>query len=451
MFSGNYHLKMNPEAFHHNVSSIKLKCHMCDKAYASVLSLKRHLQTHHETQTLSQKLPCNLCNKSFITQQNLDNHIKRYHVKLIDKFCAHCAFSCSDQSTLQKHFLNEHGGIHSCKAKCFLCDAEFKTVPNLNRHIKHIHEKAPRKYWLQTCELCGYSTDNKIRLKKHVSWFHMKRYICNWCDFSSEDNSQIRFHEGVTHIGKNTYCKFCDFFAVKKYEVKDHVLRTHDNVMQGQCMFCNQKFARINDLHVHINGKHDLAMCYNCMECDYATYSEKLLKSHLTSSGHLGTPNETTELIPRGKRIPRGKPKSKCLYCDYSTFDQICLKKHMSLNHFQCYICGWCDFSSEDANKVRMHEGINHPEFKAHCTFCSYFSCSKYDVKQHVQLIHDKVRDMICLFCGQWFSRKNDLDLHIKGIHDLLMNLKCIKCGYKTYSEKLLKRHIIRNGHIDCS
>lgn len=260
-------------------------CSTCNFTCKDYRTLRKHCETVHRSAS-TYRAECDICHITFACSLNMKKHMRNVHYRLYDKFCTICDFSHYDHYALRYHFEKFHSETPKSKIECYRCDAVFTTVPNLKRHIKFVHEKAPRKYYMSFCQYCDYSTMNKKHLKKHVSLSHMKRYVCGWCEFYSEDNNEVKQHEGREHRDRHTFCPFCSFFAPKNHEVMEHVQRNHDKVYNLRCKFCDLSFIRGNELDIHIKGKHDLVTNFKCLECKYKTYTKKHLNAHLKCSGH---------------------------------------------------------------------------------------------------------------------------------------------------------------------
>ncbi|XP_046649114.1 gastrula zinc finger protein XlCGF44.2-like [Daphnia pulicaria] len=71
---------------------------------------------------------------------------------------------------------------------CPTCNKNFEFRLGFLRH-KQIHE---RKY---QCEQCGFSTQNKIKLKRHKKIKHPKIHKCDKCSYQTKSDYSIKRHQ----------------------------------------------------------------------------------------------------------------------------------------------------------------------------------------------------------------------------------------------------------------
>ena len=160
-------------------------CPHCEKHFAYMGNLKRHIKMHHGEY---RPYKCNLCVKRFWGNDSLEQHYKRVHCKDKPYACAHCEKKYSVCYDLQKHVRSVHGkdidwevsvptktmpssddqGIHRKKVtgiktvhlgqlnyKCKFCNRGFATFNGLGVHLK-MHFR---------CKVClkGFNTEESLK------------------------------------------------------------------------------------------------------------------------------------------------------------------------------------------------------------------------------------------------------------------------------------------------
>lgn len=109
----------------------------------------------------SQKVfSCNSCPETFTSFNELNAHKKSHGEKRFQ--CPTC------QKRFSRHYrLREHMLIHGeqIKLPCNLCDKTYTNRGNLERHIRHCHNKEKP----HSCDICGMSFARRATLRMHVS------------------------------------------------------------------------------------------------------------------------------------------------------------------------------------------------------------------------------------------------------------------------------------------
>ncbi|CAC5393730.1 KRAB [Mytilus coruscus] len=162
------------------------ECPQCEKSFAYMGNLKRHIKMHHGEY---RPFKCNLCTKRFWGNDSLEQHFKRVHTQERPYACAHCEKKYSVCYDLQKHVRAVHGkdidwegdiptrpdtevqGTHKVTGiktvhleqlnyKCKFCSRGFATVNGLGVHLK-MHFR---------CKIClkGFNTEESLKI-------HMKK------------------------------------------------------------------------------------------------------------------------------------------------------------------------------------------------------------------------------------------------------------------------------------
>lgn len=209
-------------------------CEFCSKIFKNSWNLKEHVDNEVCTKQVEQKaFPCRFCNKSYTMEKNLLMHVKLKHAgkKEVRSVCKICFKTFSTKGSLQRHLDNVHANslgvipsdslsksssrtkseksniadtpsrdsainlesddsesqyekdktvtdsVDFLLHRCAKCQMTFKSLGNLNKHLrlKTCERKIPAE--LQDCYNCGASFHHK-RLKLSSS----KIFNCANCD-----------------------------------------------------------------------------------------------------------------------------------------------------------------------------------------------------------------------------------------------------------------------------
>lgn len=165
------------------------QCPNCEKSFAYMGNLKRHIKMHHGEY---RPFKCELCTKRFWGSDSLQQHFKRVHTQDRPYACAHCEKKYSVCYDLQKHVRAVHGkdidweeaipsrpysegiggsykvtGIKTVcltqlNFKCKFCSRGFATSNGLGVHLK-MHFR---------CKIClkGFNTEDSLKI--HMKTAH---------------------------------------------------------------------------------------------------------------------------------------------------------------------------------------------------------------------------------------------------------------------------------------
>ena len=140
----------------------KYQCSFCDKSYADIFSLERHVKSIHEGK---KPFHCTKCDARFSQIHGLKDHIAIIHEKKKPHKCAICNSSFSMTRHLIRHELSKHGNkTHVCS----ICGTSFGLKEMLDRHIREVHQKKETR----KCSMCYSSFSNVGNLNKHMARVH---------------------------------------------------------------------------------------------------------------------------------------------------------------------------------------------------------------------------------------------------------------------------------------
>ena len=180
-----------------------------------------------------------------------------------------------------------------------------------------------------------------------------------------------------------------------------------------------------------------------------------------------------TPLQPVEQVHEKTKP-FKCDICDLSFLRKLSLTEHVSLVHenkksFKCDICGarFREYSHMKTHIAFLHEDrkcdtckvgfVSQIEFNAHmishenpngktCIICHSSFSSRYNLLNHMILVHKEIKLFKCDVCEKRFKRKEDLQkhkidttMHIDLVHE---ENKLVKCKGKSSGKVNLQKHV---------
>ena len=159
-------------------------CDLCDASYPERKSLLRHIRLKHGD---ANQFSCSQCAYSTTMKHHLEEHVRSIH-QGIKEPCETCGRNFSDKSNLNKHLREFHPELvqerKEAKRKasnplpqptkrirndtpkdltCGVCNAKFKELFNLNKHMKMLHEEKGLK-----CTNCNYTSNDKFNMRKHI-------------------------------------------------------------------------------------------------------------------------------------------------------------------------------------------------------------------------------------------------------------------------------------------
>lgn len=120
-------------------------CTICDKVFARKDYLKKHMICHTE----EKRYKCGLCDKSYMRFNALKFHVQSTHEKTEDYICNNCHRAFSSLQSLQRH-LQTHSA--SFRLQCKICGLKSTRRDNLLRHIRSFHPNENPKDIISTLQ-----------------------------------------------------------------------------------------------------------------------------------------------------------------------------------------------------------------------------------------------------------------------------------------------------------
>ena len=208
---------------------------------------------------------CTKCHEVFDDADQLSVHEKNCFIGR----CYPCPYAGCSHVNSQNSLLEEHiKGVHKNNPfRCELCPQEvFIYKKSYNKHFKHCHQSGPqnRNKFKYVCEDCDFVSDDRTEYQTHVDRHrNMKRYKCNVCGSAYFTQSQL------THHFKNSCSSVVD---ANKYE----------------CSVCGKHLKSEDRYREHFYSQHVLDQpekMYYCEVCICRFFSERGLQLHGCNGG----------------------------------------------------------------------------------------------------------------------------------------------------------------------
>ncbi|XP_011207448.2 zinc finger protein 883 [Bactrocera dorsalis] len=321
-------------------------CVPCAKLYKSRgLLLKHVLSNVHTASALLYY--CSLCPRSekvpteFVSRASLQQHYQETHLLMPVNQDEDDVKIEMNEEFLDEFLLSNVNENSFNFSECW--DALDLNLPDM-LHLTNTDEKCTdtkdstvlNSQLCFKCPKCFEGFLNQKTLLQHIAHKHeLPVLICNKCDASFKDYTQLIHHKSIHHVqsgiertvtGKLLKCEICDKIfrsnAALNYHVKTHLRIFLD--APHECPYCRKTFYTDTNLKQHIRVVHSQIKRHTCELCDKPFATLDHLKKHVLSQH-------------------QNERKHICHICAKS-FTQLChLKQHLAIHTtgktHQCLKC----------------------------------------------------------------------------------------------------------------
>lgn len=246
-------------------------CHICGKERRSKVSLEKHMEQDHSTDT--EEFHCAICKDTkFDTKIEIEWHMKYRHNNE-GKNVEHMQM---DYIRVRKEQFEKRIALGKSDANKTIGDEELRPPQSLLPLLrKNVIKKKPKQ-----CPVCHKFYTN---LSRHMYDLHRNTdgYICDICGSTFATRTAVRMHVKRKHTeGENLYCDICkngQAFHNRAY-LRKHLagharhggsIAKRTNVASlHQCERCNEEFPSKYTLQCHNNLHHSEAPLFKCNQCD---------------------------------------------------------------------------------------------------------------------------------------------------------------------------------------
>jgi uncharacterized C2H2 Zn-finger protein len=135
----------------------------------------------------------------------------------------------------------------------------------------------------------------------------------------------------------------------------------------------------------------------------------------------------------------------QCKLCPIAVTSESILKEHIKVVHdkIRDYECDVCHAKFGQKHNMIEHKRNVHEKIKDFkCKECGAMFGRVRGLREHIMLMHDKLKRFECGICGDRFGKSQYLKDHTKIIHDKIKDQKCEECGMLFHTKSNLTNHV---------
>ncbi|XP_046404035.1 zinc finger protein 814-like isoform X2 [Ischnura elegans] len=266
------------------------KCEQCGDQFSRRQQYQMHVKGH-------EKYKCLTCNESFSAQVKLTEHIRKGHE--VEEFEAKYKCEVCERPFHHQRSLVLHQRIHKKEAtfNCIECGKDFDSKKSYSRHMNSgIHggrkKTKSAEYGVFVCDICGKVFDAKHVLSLHVNRVHTGRKPkeCNYCDYKSTSEANVKRHMDFHSEDRNFICEHCGACFYTLNALKEHHLYVHSEERNFHCSECGKSFKMKSGLNRHLKS-HSERRPYEC-HCGQSYKRKSHLSRHEESSHSIVSKSE---------------------------------------------------------------------------------------------------------------------------------------------------------------
>ena len=291
----------------------QVRCLYCDYKGPSWNKAMYHIDFRHPSKG-EKKHFCEICNEGFIYKES---QIIHKNIKHKTNVCNICKIDCKDQESLKTHFLEEHKPTEENIYVCDYCFLNCGSNEEMEREHKIEKHQNGNKTGKICCLYCNYKGASYCSTKYHIDNNHpeqaKKHHFCDICNKGFIYKQSCITHKRNKH--QRYYCDICGNDYSCKSNVKDHIVKDHQDVIETidlVCEICAFSTPSKKTLQHHISRRHAIDKHEKCPHCTYHSSELKRIHIHIDS-----------------KHPDHDQKKFFCDHCSRSFIFEASLKKHL--------------------------------------------------------------------------------------------------------------------------
>ncbi|XP_042195275.1 zinc finger protein 639 isoform X1 [Callorhinchus milii] len=239
-------------------------CLVCKQEFLTYSLLHEHLQGHgaeeqEEGELLAQAdgmaaagedlYWCEQCDLHFCTTSELHLHLQQ-HGGDEQYLCQFCEHGTEDAAELHAHVLAEHA--HSLME---MNDSLEEGLPGPGSYAGKVGFDRRRNFFV--CRSCGYRSRLYVNVSRHAAIEHARffPYVCDDCGKGFCNTAEYHKHLN-SHSSQEIYlCQYCDYSTEQIGSLRAHIDTSHAMALPYKCEMCMLRFRSDADLMWHL-AKH---------------------------------------------------------------------------------------------------------------------------------------------------------------------------------------------------
>ena len=134
------------------------------------------------------------------------------------------------------------------------------------------------------CPFCDFAADSEAEIERHLRKTHSadgKAFACEHCGKSFALKTNLELHQKTHNLDKPFGCDKCDKTYKQRNSLREHVLKSHDNISKFMCSTCLEKFPSRHLLKIH-ERTHSGDEGFVCDECGDTFSGKQALEFHMS-------------------------------------------------------------------------------------------------------------------------------------------------------------------------
>ena len=135
----------------------------------------------------------------------------------------------------------------------------------------------------------------------------------------------------------------------------------------------------------------------------------------------------------------------QCNTCEKSFRSEYELKKHIEMVHEKVRIL--CEICNKAVVNVKSHiSNVHEGEKNFKCEICDKMNSSKSNLQLHIDNVHKaRIENYCCQFCQKNYSSQTNLKNHIRYVHENVEIFKCKYCNKEFIQKGSYKKDTLKN------